>query len=472
MEKEQKLVKDTLTYMVANFGAKILILVIYPVYTYYVIPEILGVYDLIISTLTLFYPIIVFSINDAVFRWLLDYNDQKQSEIVSIGLKITLRNILIVDCAYIAVNLFLDIKYGWLVLAIVNFGSLYPVLQQIARGLRKNKVFAISGLLYAVALVLFNIFFVFLCSWGVDGLLFSQALAYLVSIIFLILSIDKLHTRWWKVSVSKDIEVSMTKYSLMLIPNSCCWWIMNTSDRYLIRFFIGNAANGIYAISHKFPSVMNMITSVFTLAWQEQAITEYSSEERDIYYSKIYRIYYLLLFSVCLVLLPITKWFVILGVQSDYVSAWNYSAALYLGSVFLALSSFLGTGYLSAKKTKGSMIKSIVGAVINIVVELILLPIIGLEADAISTLFGNISIWASRWIQVKKYFSINVRWGEFLFLTIINIFVGMIIRKTNFFVDIVILLLSFIGAILLNRGLLSNILVVLKIKKTYKGHFT
>lgn len=139
MEKEQKLVKNILMYMIANLGTKLLLLIIYPIYTYYVIPYELGVYDLIISTLTLLYPIIVFSINDAVFRWLLD-NDEKDSlKVIAAGLKITFRNIFIFNIIYIIYNLYFNIEYGWIVLVIINLGSLYPVFQQIAKGLKKIK---------------------------------------------------------------------------------------------------------------------------------------------------------------------------------------------------------------------------------------------------------------------------------------------------------------------------------------------
>lgn len=458
MEKGQKLIKDTLTYMVANFGAKVLLLIVYPIYTYYVVPSDLGIYDLIISTLTLIYPIVVFSINDAVFRWLLDAEGMKQSEIIAIGLKISLRNILIVDVIYISVNLVIGAKYGWFILSIINFGALYPVLQQIARGLRKNKIFALSGLLYAIALVAFNVTLVIWLKLGVNGLLLSQVFAYAATCIFLFVALKQLHIKLWRVKISDRTKSDMIKYSLMLIPNSCCWWIMNASDRYLIKIFIGNAANGIYSISHKFPSVMNMMTSVFSLAWQEQAITEYTDDDRDSYYSEIYRLYYLLLFCTAMVLIPVTKWFVIFFVQYEYVSAWKYSAALYLGSVFLALASFLGTGYLSAKNTKGSMYTSMAGAIINIVVDLFLLPIIGLEAAAISTLFGNAGIWIARWIQAKQYFKIDVCWREFCFLIVLNILVGVTVRYTNLAIDIVILILAITFSITLNRKLICRLI--------------
>lgn len=447
-----------MTYFVANFGAKILLLIIYPAYTYVICPEELGTYDLIISTLSLVYPIIIFSINEAVFRWLLDETGSKQIEIIAVALKITLRNIAVFDILFLLIQTIIQSRYGWYILGVINAGAVYPVLQQIARGLRKNRLFAVSGLLYAVMLVLSNAILVFGCDLGVEGLLLSQLFAYMSSCIFLILSIKALRLKWWRAVVSQKTKAEMTRYSLMLIPNSCCWWIMNASDRYLIRFFLGNAANGIYAIAHKFPSVLNIVTTVFSFAWQEQAITEYASNDRNEYYSRIYRYYYLFLFSICLLLLPITKLFVIFFVESDYSSAWQYSAQLYLGSIFLALASFLGTGYLSAKNTAGSMLTSIAGAIVNIISDLILLPLIGLEAAAISTALGNVSIWMARWIQTGKYFKIRMNWPEFVFLIALNIIWGFLIRYTTLLIDLLLIIIAVAVIFFVNKDLIQNLL--------------
>lgn len=436
MKKEQRLLKDTLTYMVANFGSKILLLVIYPIYTYFILPEELGVYDLIVSTMTLVYPIVVFSINDALFRWLLDNDRLRQSKVIAVALRITLRNLLAVNILYTALNLIFAFSYGWYILAVLNFGALYPVFQQAARGLGRNKLFAVSGLLYAVSLVLLNLVLVLALGMKVEGLLLSQAAAYGISCVFLLVFLPELRSKWWHEQPDPALKKEMTRYSLLLIPNSSCWWIMNASDRYLIRLFLGDAANGIYAVSHKFPSVMNMLTSVFSMAWQEQAITEFDSGERDGYYSRIHRFYYRLLFCASLMLIPVTKWFTVWFIESEYVSSWHYSGALYLGSVFLALATFLGTGYLSAKNTRGSMVTSMVGAAVNLVADLILLPVIGLEAAALSTLMGNFGVWLSRWWQSKKYFKIRVCWPEFIALAAANIAVGLLVRATSLPADI------------------------------------
>lgn len=43
----------------------------------------------------------------------------------------------------------------------------------------------------------------------------------------------------------------MAKYSVVLIPNSFMWWIMNSSDRIMVSSMVSVAANGIYAVSYE-----------------------------------------------------------------------------------------------------------------------------------------------------------------------------------------------------------------------------
>lgn len=48
----------------------------------------------------------------------------------------------------------------------------------------------------------------------------------------------------------------MIRYSVVLIPNTFMWWIMNSSDRVMVTYMIGAAANGIYAVSYKLPTLV------------------------------------------------------------------------------------------------------------------------------------------------------------------------------------------------------------------------
>ena len=54
----------------------------------------------------------------------------------------------------------------------------------------------------------------------------------------------------------------MYQYSIPLVPNGISWWIVNVSDRTIITAIIGTAANGIYAVSNKFPTILSSLLGI------------------------------------------------------------------------------------------------------------------------------------------------------------------------------------------------------------------
>ena len=66
----------------------------------------------------------------------------------------------------------------------------------------------------------------------------------------------------------------MLAYCVPLIPTAVFWWIMGVSDRYLVKWFVGSDANGIYAVAYKIPTILTILATVFMDAWRLSAIAE------------------------------------------------------------------------------------------------------------------------------------------------------------------------------------------------------
>lgn len=64
----------------------------------------------------------------------------------------------------------------------------------------------------------------------------------------------------------------MLAYSVPLIPNGIMWWVVNASDRYIIGYFLGYEATGIYSVAAKFPTLLTMLYGIFFQAWQLSAM--------------------------------------------------------------------------------------------------------------------------------------------------------------------------------------------------------
>lgn len=67
----KKLMTGTGIYAVGTFGTKILMFLLAPLYTYYLIPSEMGTYDVLLTTIGLLIPIISLQISDAVYRWII-----------------------------------------------------------------------------------------------------------------------------------------------------------------------------------------------------------------------------------------------------------------------------------------------------------------------------------------------------------------------------------------------------------------
>ncbi|MCQ4991499.1 oligosaccharide flippase family protein, partial [[Clostridium] symbiosum] len=80
-------------------------------------------------------------------------------------------------------------------------------------------------------------------------------------------------------AIDKDKRREKIRYAIPLIPNSISWWISNSSDKLIVSYVCGVAANGIYYVSYKIPSLITTCSSIFFKAWQISAVDGFGSEE-------------------------------------------------------------------------------------------------------------------------------------------------------------------------------------------------
>lgn len=413
MQQEKVLLKNTAIYAIANFGSKILSLLVVPLYTHYIDPNELGIYDLIITTITLLIPLLTFQMSDGVYRWLLDPQQDRVQAIHS-AMRLVMRNYAITTLLMTVAAILFPISYIGYIYFLLLLYSFVPILQQIARGLGNNKVYAFSGVLSTALFLLGSVFLVVNLKLGCLGMLIAQIVAYMITGIYLLWRCPQvLHSV--KMPRQKQMEHAMLRYSLPLVPNTINWWAINTSNRYFILAFLGTTANGIYAISSKFPSLLYMCTTIFYLAWQESAITTAGAEDSSAFQTHVFTFYTKLLFALTGFLIPITRVIVVQFMAASYADAWQYCGFLYIGMVFSALSSFLGTSYQVAKETKGALYTTLISAAISIALCVGLIRFMGLQAVSLSICLSYIVLFFIRWKDCTRYVQLCLDWKGFWF---------------------------------------------------------
>lgn len=414
----KRLATGTMVYMIGNLMSKVLQMLILPIITAALKTSEYGYYDLIVTTINLVTPVITFQMIEGMFRFMYDGTDDDKKSTVS-----TVTAFLIGGGVALAIFVFTgsliidSLQYP--VLIYLNYISsiAFTYMQKLARCQQKNQQFAISGVLNTIVMLTTQALTLLVFHMGVDGMLIANFVSYIIAAVYLMFFLDIRH--WLGIKyVNKTIFTKLLKYSAPLIPNSICWWLVSSSDRYVITYFLGTAANGIYSIAGKFSQMITFATSVFQLAWQESAIMEENSESRDKFYSDTFNTYMKLLLGGYLVILPFIKIIMPVLVSSEYQVGYLYNPILLLGAILSAFSQFYGSAYLVFKKTSGALSTTVIAAIINILIGIGLTPVIGLFAPALRTAVAFGVQWLMRMYQMKSYFKVNIDLKTLLLLLI------------------------------------------------------
>ena len=168
--KNRSLMVGTITYAIGNFGTKILSFLIVPLYTYYIAPSEMGDYDILMTTVSLLSPLLTMKISDATYRWII--NDPKnRNASISATYHLLLRNCILFSVMLALLNLIVPIWNCPYFIAILVSDRILECLQKLLRGVKNQKLFAISGVFYTALMVTLNFIQVCIFGQGVIALL-------------------------------------------------------------------------------------------------------------------------------------------------------------------------------------------------------------------------------------------------------------------------------------------------------------
>ncbi|WP_081395398.1 polysaccharide biosynthesis C-terminal domain-containing protein [Latilactobacillus curvatus] len=379
-----------------------------PLYTYALNKREYGSVDLITTTLSMLLPIVSLCVYEAVFRFVMDKSEDKEKVFSSSFIV----NLIVIICM-LPVTLMIRYENKYIILFILIMQVYQALFAQYTRATGKLRVFAFNGILTSLITAILNVILMLMFDLGILGYLVSILIAIIVSNIYLAVRL-----KLWQDFSIKLVSTSLIKrmliYSLPLIPNAFSWWLTSTSDRYLLLYFVGLSANGIFAVANKIPSLLSIVNSIFFQSWQISAVEEYENNEKSEFFSEIFE-YYIQIFIIFTTLMIIfIKPFLTIIVSSDFYSAWEVVPALLIASMYSSFSGFIGTSYLAAKKTTGIFLTTFVGSVINIAIAFILIPKFGLNGAGISSAISFFVIWVYRMVDTKKFIDIRINWVKFI----------------------------------------------------------
>ena len=204
-----------------------------------------------------------------------------------------------------------------------------------------------------------------------------------------------------KVLYNEKYWLYALKFNIPLIPHYLSLIILGQSDRVMIRNICGNSAAGIYSFAYQIANAMIILASAINgsrVPWAyEQLKKNIYNRLQDV--ANFLCIFFgIITLCVSLIAPEVVK----ILAKSEYMEAIYVIPVVALGIYFTSIYElFCGVEfYYSA--TQYVMIASCIGAVVNIILNAVFIPIFGFIAAGYTTLFCYIVVTLMHFLFMRK----------------------------------------------------------------------
>ncbi len=305
------------------------------------------------------------------------------------------------------------IKYSAIILlldslAIIPFASL--------RLQRKVKTFATIKVINIVVNVAANVILLLKYHTGVEGIFISGVIASAVTLALLLPGILSNLT----LNFAGKLYAALLKFGLPYIPAGLAAMMVQVIDRPILLALTNESTVGIYQANYRLGIFMMLVVSMYDYAWRPFFLTHADDPDAKQLFSKI--LTYFTFFSSILILLvtlyidDLVK-FRVFGrfiINPAYWPGLGIVPIVLLGYLFNGIFVNLMAGIYIEKKTSHLPYITGIGAVINVVANLLLIPRFGMFGAAWATFFAYAGMALAIYIVSQKYYPVQYELGRLL----------------------------------------------------------
>ncbi len=416
-------------FTIGNFVSKILVMLLVPLYTSVLSTGEYGVADGLQTTLLLLVPLLTLNAGEAALRFAIEHRARRGS-ILRVMLKYvfvasfivfllcTFACLLIraVNIVFVSTELYGISVYLYFVLFFFMFltNSFFESMILFCQGCEKVKTMISGSVISTAVIIASNIIFLLVIKTGLWGYLMSQILAFFTAGLFMLVMClkDGIVTDLSRAAdlcpADPDMERQMVDYGSSMLLYSTSSWVNNAIDRYFVLAMCGAAVNGLYAVAYKIPAMLTVFQRIFAQAWQISANKTYGDEDSAEFFSSIYKGYQCVMCVGCAFLIMFVKPIARLLFAKDFYQAWPLVMPLLISVIFGALTGFLGSICLAFKDGKSMGKATGIGALVNIMLNTLLIARWEAMGAAIATAVSYFTMYMFAYSAVMGHVKLKV----------------------------------------------------------------
>ena len=420
-----KIVRNALIYSIGNILPQAAAIILLPLYTHYLAPAEYGIVTSMSVISAILAILLTMSVERSIYRLCYDYKEEDAKKrflgnvFVSMLLSSTAVLVMVFLFNKLIGNIFPSIKfYPYYVYAIFTcYFMMFSQVPKICYQLKgkATNYFVLSMAQFVTSTILI-LYYVCVVRSGAVGMLKAQLYSYLLFMpIYLLITFRAI-----RFSFDMKIFRDILAFSLPIAPTLIFAWILNLSDRIFLERFIGLQAVGIYSAGYKMAMGVTILFGGVQLAYNPYFFKlanngQVDSKDKLIRINNDLAIFFLF---IAFLISLFSREIVVYLMNARYLQAYSITRIVVFSYYLSALLSFVNMSIYQQKNTKRILFIIMFVAILNIMLNLSLIPFWGIYGAAFATLISFMIWYIVQYNYSKRAYFLPMDWAKLLPLVI------------------------------------------------------
>ncbi len=419
MSLKRQILKDAIFYGVGDIFTKLIAFLLIPLYTNVLAPAEYGVYQLLVLFITVIMIFGMTGMNVALFKHFVTVREEEHRRqlFTATIIWVFISSAVIVGLSYMLTSPLSKVltgvhgRGGLVGLAAINAGmeTILLVSLLIFRMEKRPIGYVSYTLIKVIIIVAANYILLKQFGMGVSGILLAGILADIIILGPLLWRVG--HYLTWP--IPPKLVTSMLIWGIPFVPASLATVILTLSDRLLLRYMDGFESAGIYSVGYKIAGVVFLLYTAFRFAWGPYMFElARNNELANRTYPRVLTplVGFLGIAAVGLVGISpeLFDWFVGESFHAGRIVLVPVSSA----AIFDAMSLFFGAGMQTRDRTIYIPFVTGFAAIINILLNIWLIPQFGFIGAGWATLISYIAMAYMSWRTGNPLMPVKYPWAR------------------------------------------------------------
>ena len=416
IERLKELLRHSAIYGLGSIVARVLGVLLLPLYTRYLSPSDYGLIETLIALSAVLTALVAQGMKSAFFRFYFDSAEPERRHLV---VRTAFWYVMVASTAVTVAGIVLAPQVSWLLFGTHSHRGLvsaafiglwaalnYEQMTSLFRVEQRSTAYVTATLANVTITIAATILLVVVFDKGPLGVLVGNFTGTLI--VYAALLLYSRHALG--LQFDRSLYRAMNRFGLPLVPSAVALWLTNFSDRFFLIKLADAHEVGLYSIGVRVASAIVLLLTAFRMAWPAFAYSIEDDREAQRTYSFVLTYVVFVCCWLALALGLLAPWIVKVITTKPFYPAQNVVAPLAFGVAAFGAYVVVQIGTGRARQTRSNWLVTGAAAAVNVALNLALIPSYGRMGAAIATVVAYTLLFVGMAWRAQQVFPVSYQW--------------------------------------------------------------